>query len=30
LRFYVSPDLPEKVEAVTLSYAFFNAVKPAN
>lgn len=26
LRFYVSPDLPEKVEAVTLSYAFFSAV----
>ena len=30
LRFYVSPDLPEDVKAVTLSYAFFNAVKPAN
>src|SRR5690606_13255649 len=30
LRFYVSPDLPEKVEAVTLSYAFFSAVNPAN
>lgn len=30
LRFYVSPDLPKKVEVVTLSYAFFNAVKPAN
>ncbi|HZV98005.1 MAG TPA: cytochrome c oxidase assembly protein [Methylophilaceae bacterium] len=30
LRFYVSPDLPKDVKAVTLSYAFFNAVKPAN
>jgi cytochrome c oxidase assembly protein subunit 11 len=30
LRFYVSPDLPEKVEAVTLSYAFFSAVSSAN
>ncbi|PKO24412.1 MAG: cytochrome c oxidase assembly protein [Betaproteobacteria bacterium HGW-Betaproteobacteria-8] len=29
LRFYVSPDLPEKVEAITLSYAFFSAVKKA-
>ena len=27
LRFYVSPDLPKDVGAVTLSYAFFNAVK---
>jgi cytochrome c oxidase assembly protein subunit 11 len=27
LRFYVSPDLPEKVEAITLSYAFFSAVE---
>jgi cytochrome c oxidase assembly protein subunit 11 len=26
LRFYVSPELPEKVEAITLSYAFFSAV----
>src|SRR5690606_8699832 len=26
LRFYVSPDLPEKVEVITLSYAFFSAV----
>jgi len=30
LRFYVSPDLPQKVEVVTLSYAFFNAVKAVN
>ncbi len=30
LRFYVSPDLPEKVEAVTLSYAFFRATEAAN
>jgi cytochrome c oxidase assembly protein subunit 11 len=30
LRFYVSPDLPSDVKAVTLSYAFYNAVKPAN
>lgn len=30
LRFYVSPDLPEKVEAITLSYAFFSAVDSAN
>lgn len=30
LRFYVSPDLPEKVEVVTLSYSFFNAVPTAN
>lgn len=30
LRFYVSPDLPEKVEAVTLSYAFFSATEAAN
>lgn len=29
LRFYVSPDLPKDVRAVTLSYAFFNAVEPA-
>jgi len=27
LRFYVSRDLPKDVEVVTLSYAFFNAVK---
>lgn len=27
LRFYVSKDLPKDVEVVTLSYAFFNAVK---
>lgn len=27
LRFYVSPDLPQDVKAITLSYAFFNAVK---
>jgi cytochrome c oxidase assembly protein subunit 11 len=25
LRFYISPDLPKKVDAVTLSYAFFSA-----
>ena len=30
LRFYVSPDLPKDVSEVTLSYAFFNAVKLAN
>jgi cytochrome c oxidase assembly protein subunit 11 len=30
LRFYVSPELPEKVEAVTLSYAFFSAVEAEN
>lgn len=30
LRFYVSPDLPEKVEVVTLSYSFYNAVPTAN
>lgn len=30
LRFYVSPDLPKDVNAITLSYAFYNAVKPAN
>lgn len=27
LRFYVSPDLPADIKVVTLSYAFFNAVK---
>lgn len=27
LRFYVSKDLPDDVEVVTLSYAFFSAVK---
>lgn len=26
LRFYVSPDLPAEVKAITLSYAFFKAV----
>jgi len=30
LRFYVSKDLPKDVEVVTLSYAFFSAVEPAN
>jgi cytochrome c oxidase assembly protein subunit 11 len=30
LRFYVSPELPKDVKAVTLSYAFYNAVTPAN
>jgi cytochrome c oxidase assembly protein subunit 11 len=30
LRFYVSTDLPTDVKAVTLSYAFYSAVKPAN
>lgn len=30
LRFYISPDLPKDVKVVTLSYAFFNAVKTAN
>jgi len=29
LRFYVSKDLPEDVEVVTLSYAFFSAIEPA-
>lgn len=29
LRFYVDKNLPEDVRTVTLSYAFFNAVKPA-
>lgn len=29
LRFYISPDLPDKVQAVTLSYAFFKAVPTA-
>lgn len=27
LRFYVSPELPKDISAVTLSYAFFNAVE---
>ncbi len=27
LRFYVSPDLPKDVSQITLSYAFYNAVK---
>lgn len=30
LRFYVSPELPQDVHNVTLSYAFFNAVTAAN
>lgn len=30
LRFYVSPDLPEKVQVVTLSYSFYQAVPQAN
>jgi cytochrome c oxidase assembly protein subunit 11 len=30
LRFYVSPDLPRDIHTVTLSYAFFHAVPPAN
>jgi cytochrome c oxidase assembly protein subunit 11 len=30
LRFYVSPDLPEDIRTVTLSYAFFHAVPTAN
>lgn len=29
LRFFVSPDLPEDVHEVTLSYSFYNAVEPA-
>lgn len=29
LRFYVSPDIPEEVRTVTLSYAFFSAVPNA-
>ena len=29
LTFYVSPDLPENVQTITLSYAFYSAVKPA-
>lgn len=27
LRFYVSPELPENIQTITLSYAFYNAVK---
>jgi len=27
LRFYVSPDLPKDIQAITLSYAFYNAVE---
>lgn len=27
LRFYVSPDLPKDLQAITLSYAFYNAVE---
>ncbi len=27
LRFYVSPDMPKDIQAITLSYAFYNAVK---
>jgi cytochrome c oxidase assembly protein subunit 11 len=27
LRFYVSPDLPEDVKEMTLSYSFFKAVR---
>ncbi|HWU35068.1 MAG TPA: cytochrome c oxidase assembly protein [Methylovorus sp.] len=27
LRFYVSPDIPEDVKALTLSYAFYSAIK---
>lgn len=30
LRFYVSPDLPQSVRTVTLSYAFYHAVPTAN
>lgn len=30
VRFYVSPDLPEDVRTVTLSYAFYHAVPAAN
>ncbi len=30
LRFYVSPELPEDVSEMTLSYAFFPAVKSSN
>jgi cytochrome c oxidase assembly protein subunit 11 len=30
LRFYVSTDLPKDVKAVTLSYAFYSAIKPSN
>lgn len=30
LRFYVSPDLPAKVQTVTLSYAFYRAAEAAN
>lgn len=29
LTFYVSPDLPEDIRTITLSYAFFSAVKQA-
>jgi len=27
LRFYVSPDLPKDIQAITLSYAFYNAIE---
>lgn len=30
LRFYLSPDMPADIKVVTLSYAFFNAVKSGN
>lgn len=30
LRFYVSPELPQDIKAITLSYAFFSAVKQDN
>ncbi|WP_137719112.1 cytochrome c oxidase assembly protein [Methylobacillus flagellatus] len=29
LRFYVSPDMPDDVRVVTLSYAFYSAIEPA-
>lgn len=30
LRFYVSPEIPQDVSVITLSYAFFNAVQSTN
>lgn len=30
LRFYVSPDIPEDLGVITLSYSFFSAVKTVN
>lgn len=30
LRFYVSPEMPQDLKVITLSYAFFKAVEPAS